>query len=282
MLTLTAKDMPEILKQLARPPKQLHIIGQSLEKFISLPRIAIVGSRKFSPYGKAVTQKFASQLASRGVVIISGLALGTDSIAHKAAIDTGGKTIAVLPCGPDRVYPSSHTQLARDIVLKGGALVTEYDAGIKIFPNIFLERNRLIAALSEGVLITEAAARSGTLNTVAHALELGKPVFAVPGNISSPLSEGCNNLIKMGAMPVTSIDDIIRALAWQTSTTQNTNLAGSNEEENTILRLLKQGITDGSELLKISGLNPVIFNQSLTMLELTGQVHSLGANQWTI
>jgi DNA processing protein len=282
MLKLSSRELPPQLKALAQPPKQLYIHGENFLEILKKPCLAIVGSRKVTPYGKAVTQMLASSLAAKGVVIISGLALGVDSVAHKAAVEAGGQTIAVLPCGPDQIYPSAHTQLAREILSNNGALVTEYETGRRPREFNFLERNRLIAALAEAVIIPEAAVRSGSLNTAGHALDLNKPVMAVPGNINSPLSAGCNNLIKAGAVPVTNVDDILSALKWQDLEEAAIEVMANNAEEQAILDLIKQGIADGSELLSASKLRPEIFNQTITMLEITGRVHALGANNWSL
>lgn len=280
MLTLKGSTVAA-LQGLAQKPRQLRIAGDDFEELMKLPRIAIVGSRKVSPYGRGVTEMLTSYLASRGVVIVSGLALGVDSIAHQACLDTGGKTIAVLPAGLERIYPSTHTNLAHSILNNGGALVTEYDEDMEPYPGNFLQRNRIIAALSEAVIVTEAAARSGSLNTANHALELGKPVFAVPGNITSPLSAGCNNLIKAGAIPVTSPEDILNNLGWE-ATDNKRVVTGNNKEERLILQLLRSGLSDGAELLSQSGLDTGMFNRTVTMLEITGCIHPIGANHWTL
>ncbi len=282
MLTLHAPQLPLSLLPLSNPVKKLHIIGEGFDDLLHRPRLAIVGSRRFSPYGKGVTEMLASQLAEKGVVIISGLALGTDSIAHQACLSAGGQTIAVLPCGAHRVYPASHTHLAHSIVNQGGVLVTEYDGDHLPREYNFLERNRIIAALSEGVIVTEAAIRSGSLNTANHALQLGKPVFAVPGNITSPLSAGCNALIKAGAIPVTCVEDILHALEWVDVASAQKKVEGATEEERTILSLIHNGVGDGHELLIRSELEVSSFNQALTMLEITGKIRPLGANQWSL
>lgn len=282
MLTLTKQQIPTDINQLAQPVKQLRVLGDSFDELMSRPRIAIVGSRKITPYGRGVTENLAAALASKGVVIVSGLALGVDSVAHQACLRAGGQTIAVLPSGLDKIYPSTHTNLARDIVKQGGALITEYEDGAVPYPSNFLERNRIIAALSDGVLVTEAAIRSGSLNTANHALQLGKPVFAVPGNITSPLSAGCNNLIKAGATPVTSVEDILNALEWLDLSAKPKKVTGSTDEEVIIINLLEQGISDGSELLIKSELEASRFNQALTMLEITGRVRPTGANHWSL
>ncbi len=282
MLTLSTPDIPAELLRLPQPPKKLFLSNDRLEGMLQRPRIGIVGSRKFTPYGRAVTSRLSGELAQKGVVIVSGLALGIDSIAHSACVAVGGQTIAVLPAGLDQIYPRSHTQLAQDIIAKNGLLLTEYRAGTEPYKTNFLERNRLIAALSDGLLITEAAVRSGSLNTAGAALDLGIPVFAVPGPITSPASEGTNNLIKAGAIPVTCVEDIYKALHWQDTAAEKTDVIAATEEERIVLELLQRGISDGHELLAASQLPTPQFNQALTMLELTGRIRPLGANHWSL
>ncbi len=277
---LIGKDLPGTLQNIPSPPRELFIIGDSLEELLKSPRIAVVGSRKVTSYGKTVTDQITSELSANGVIIISGLALGVDGIAHRAALNSGGKTIAVLPCGIDEVYPRTHYQLARYILENGGVLISEYPGNTAPQKQNFIARNRLVAGLSNGVLITEAAEKSGTLHTANFALGQGKPVFAVPGNITNPQSKGCNKLIKAGAAPVTEIDDILSVLGIDKNK-QTKLINGDDKEEHTILELLKAGITDGHELLKESGQSPSIFNQTLTMLEIKGAIKPIGNNHWT-
>jgi DNA processing protein len=279
MLTLTS-HFPLNLDQLAKPPKQLYIEGD-LEVLINRPRLAVVGSRKVTPYGRSVTEKLITELVRSGVVIISGLAYGVDTIAHKTCLDAGGQTIAVLPSDLVDIYPSAHAGLAKDIVTRGGALVSEYPRGSVPYPGNFIARNRLIAGLADAVLITEAAIKSGTLHTANFALEQGKTVFAVPGNITSVLSGGCNNLIKTGAVPVTSVEDILQAMGWDAEADEK-EIVASTPEEHAILELLKGGISEGAILLAETGLSVQLFNQTLTMLEITGRIKPLGANQWAL
>lgn len=160
--------------------------GNDINELLKRPCVTIVGSRKISAYGKTVTSRLAGELASAGIVIISGLALGVDSLAHLAALEAGGLTIAVLPTGLDAVDKTSRRGLAERILQQGGALVSEYAEGSPVHLGNFVARNRLVAGFGDAVLITEAAERSGTLHTANFALEQGKPVLAVPGNITSP------------------------------------------------------------------------------------------------
>lgn len=247
-----------------------------------MPCVAVVGSRKMTPYGKSVTLRLAGNLAKQGIVIISGLALGVDGLAHKAALDNGGKTIAVMPCGLDRIYPATHHALAKEILKHGGALISEYPFETDIHSSNFIERNRLISGLSLGVLIPEAAEKSGSLHTANFALEQGREVMAVPGNITSPLSVGTNNLIKVGATPVTDTQDVLNALGLKIKTVSQQELFGATEEESIILKLIAGGIVDGEELLGKSKLQAQTFSQTLTMLEITGKIKSIGSDQWTI
>lgn len=248
---------------------------------MQLPRLAIVGSRRVSPYGRAVTLQLAGEAAKQGIVIVSGLAIGVDGLAHRAALEAGGATMAILPSGLDAVYPYSHRQLADDIVNQGGALITEYPPGTITYPSNFVARNRIVSAISDAVLITEATAKSGTIHTANFALDQGIPVLAVPGNITSKLSEGTNNLIKCGATPVTSLKDILNALNLA-PIKQAALPLGDNPAETALLQLIHAGTSDGGALLGASQLDPAQFNQTLTMLELTGKVRPLGAGHWAI
>lgn len=247
-----------------------------------LPAVAIVGTRKPSAYGKEVAYKLAHELASKGVVIISGLAIGTDGIAHRAALDAKGTTIAVLPTSLTAVYPSVHRKLADEIVAQGGALITEYGPDDRIFKGNFLARNRIVSGLSDGVLIIEAAGRSGTLATANFALHQGKSVMAIPGNITNPMSEGCNKLIRQGATPITSTADVLQELGLSSKQAQTALPLASSPEEQAILRLMQAGEREGEAIQKQSGLEPALFSQTLTMLELEGKIRALGANRWTI
>lgn len=271
----------QILSNIDKPPKKLFYTGSLPAKRV--PTIAIVGTRKPTAYGKGITYKFAHELAEHGVIIVSGLALGVDSIAHTAACDANSPTIAVLPCGLPHIYPASHRALAERIIGSGGALLCEYDADTSIaYQSNFLERNRLVAGLADAIIITEAASRSGTLNTAAHALAQGKDVFVVPGNITSPMSAGCNALIKQGAIAITCIEDVLERIAPDTLTNQTKLNLAHTPVEAAILAQLAAGIRDGDELQRQLNLPATEISTSLTMLEINGAVRSLGANQWTL
>jgi len=282
-LTLGPKELPRRLAVIADPPKELFIKGCDIRKLAKLPAIAVVGSRRVSAYGKHITEKLTSELAGDGVVIISGLALGVDSIAHQAALDAGGRTVAVLPGGIDRVYPRTHEPLARAIVASGGSLVSESSGEVSPQKFNFLIRNRLISGLADGVLITEAAIRSGSLNTARHALEQGRTVFAVPGNITSELSGGTNNLLKLGATPVTCVQDIYDAMGWELSKKKSSDITAFTPAEQTLLKILKKhDAISGEELLKLSKLPHSEFFETMTMLEIAGTIKALGGNLWTL
>ncbi len=244
--------------------------------------MAIVGTRRPTAYGKEVTHQLAFELAKRGVVIISGLALGVDGIAHQAALEANGTTIAVLGNGLSKIYPSSHKNLADRIVASGGAILSEYEPSMPALSHQFLERNRIVSGLADAIIITEAAAKSGTMSTAAHALGQGKEIFVVPGNITSPLSAGCNALLRQGATPVTKFDDILEAIAPDLLQPQAILPLGNTPAETTIITLLQSGIRDGDELQQKSKLQPRELAEALTMLEIGGVVRPLGANQWTL
>lgn len=270
-----------VLAQIDKPVKTVFYSGDLPSTRV--PTVAIVGTRKPTTYGKDITYKLASELAKKGVVIVSGLALGVDGIAHTAACDAGGITLAVLPSGLPHIYPSSHRGLADRILTSGGALISEYEeTATNAYQSNFLERNRIVSGLADAILITEAAARSGTLNTAAHALAQGKEIFVVPGNITSPMSAGCNALIKQGAHIVTDANDIIEYIAPQLLQQQARLNLGSNPAESAIITELQAGVRDGDEIQRKTGLSSTDFNTSLTMLEVQGTIRALGANQWTL
>lgn len=270
----------QITANIDKAPLKLYYTGSLPEGRI--PTVAIVGTRKPTAYGKEVTHKLAYDLAKHGVVIVSGLALGVDGIAHTAALEAGGVTIAVLPCGLPKIYPASHKNLALDIIQKGGALITEYDSDHEFsYQSNFLARNRIVAGLADAIIITEAAARSGTLNTAAHALAQGKDVFVVPGNITSVMSSGCNALLKQGASVALSAEDIIEAIAPELLSKQSTLALGTTPTETAILAQLASGVRDGDEIQRATNFSAVEISTALTMLEIAGAIRALGANQWT-
>jgi len=269
---------PTRLRDIPGSPKQLFYRGElpdDTRKFAS-----IVGTRKPTPYGAEVTRQLARKLAERGVVIVSGLALGIDALAHQGALAAKGTTLAVLAHGLHDINPHSNIPLGEQILDNGGALISEYEAGIEVHKVRFLERNRLVSGLCDALIVTEASSRSGTFNTVSHALEQGRDVYAVPGPITSPMSRGTNLLIAQGATPITDIDAFVDRFVPVSGQIQPT-LAYS-EAEQTIINLIKQGSRDGEELQAKSQLEAGLFATTLTMLELRGAIRPLGANQWSL
>ncbi|MTW19994.1 DNA-processing protein DprA [Allochromatium palmeri] len=211
LITLADPRYPPALTEIADPPPLLYARGDA--RLLSEPQIAIVGSRNPTPGGREITSDFARRLAGHGLIVTSGLAIGIDGAAHAAALETG-HSIAVLGTGPDRVYPAVHRDLARRLVERG-VMVSELPPGQGPLASSFPRRNRLISGLSLGVLVTEAALKSGSLITARQALEQGREVFAIPGSIRNPLSRGCHALIREGAKLVEEPDEILAELAPQ-------------------------------------------------------------------
>jgi len=272
------------LTNIANPPKSLCYMGKLPET--KAPVVSIVGSRKPSAYGKEVTERLATDLAKAGCVIVSGLALGVDCIAQKAAIEAGGTVVAVVPNELPDISPRTNYQLAMSIIEQDGAVVSEWMKGDNKIVNrwSFLERNRLVSGLADGIIITEAAERSGTLNTASHALNQGRDLFVVPGNITSPLSAGCNTLLKQGAYLVTDADDVLSIIAPEKLQKDNVQelVVGATIEEGIIIKLISEGLRDGDEIQQKSGLSASDFATALTMLEINGVIKPLGANNWTL
>jgi len=270
----------QIIDTIDNCPKTLYFMGKFPD--MRLPTVAIIGTRKPTSYGKEVTYQLAFDLARRGIVIVSGLARGIDAIAHRGALDAGGITIAVLGNGLDTIYPANNQNLAKEILAKNGAIISEYEPEVEARDFQFLERNRIVSGLSDAVIVTEAAIRSGTMSTVAHALEQGREVFVVPGNITSPLSAGCNKLIKQGAYPITCADDVLEIIAPDLLQPQAILPLGSTKLESQIINLLQSGVRDGEELQIQTASSASEFSQTLTLMEISGTIRALGGNQWTL
>ena len=211
-IKISDKRYPEKLKQIDAPPKQIYAIGNT--EILNDFSISIVGSRLCSEYGKKMAQSIAYNLAKYDINVISGLALGIDTNAHMGCLLNKGKTIAVLANGLDTIYPSENKELAYNIIKNGGVIISEYPVGVPPKKENFPTRNRIISGLSNGVVVIEAKEKSGALITVDFALEQGKDVFAVPGNINSIYSIGSNNLIKDGAKITTCVNDILEEYSF--------------------------------------------------------------------
>ncbi len=209
LLTLDDPAYPPALLNMHDPPPLLYVSGQL--QWLHAPSLAIVGSRNATPQGTEDAERFARELAGAGLVIVSGLALGIDAAAHRGALEAGGATVAVVGTGADIVYPAKHRALAHDIAAHG-AIVSEWPLGTPAKPAHFPQRNRLIAGATKGVLVVEAALRSGSLITARLANEMGRDVFAIPGSIHAPLSRGCHQLIKDGAMLTETPADVLDGL----------------------------------------------------------------------
>jgi DNA processing protein len=281
-LKLNDPCYPEALKHISSPPKELFWTGENPQNWIGMPKVAIVGSRKISPYGKEVTNRLATELSQAGIAIISGLAFGVDAIAHEATIKAGGLAVAVLPTSLDNIQPVSNQLLAGKILETGGTLITEYSKSSFVSKVNFIARNRIVSGLCDALLITEAAVNSGSLHTARFALEQGKTVLTVPGNITSPTSEGCNNLIKSGAIPVTSADDIFFALKINPAKQRKGRVFRGTPEEEKILNLIKEGVQVQEDLALATDMDGAQIGGVLTMLEINGYIRSLGAGQWIL
>lgn len=285
-MTLKDDDYPKLLKEIADPPFVLYFKGNFLTQ--DNKALAIVGTRKITPYGREVTEKFAAVLALRGFTIVSGLARGVDSVAHRSALANGGRTIAVLGAGLDQIYPPEHKGLAEDICQQG-ALVSEYPLGIPALPTNFPLRNRIISGLSLGVLVTEGESKSGTKITAKYAAEQGREVFAVPGPITSPTSSAPAELIKIGAKLASNIDDILEEIGLggldnkftMDSQTKDLRLRQkmiqfSSKEEEQIWQLLLTGAKHIDELVRNCGLSTAKVMSLLTLMEVSGKVKGIG------
>lgn len=281
-LRKTDQEYPAVLREISGPPDQLYCVGP-LAELMTLPRVAIVGTRKISPYGQEVTRELARQLAEQGIVIISGLAFGVDALAHRTALAAGGLAIAVLPSPIEQIAPRTNYWLAREIIAQGGALVSEYEDGMPPLRQHFIIRNRIVSGLADAVVIVEAGQKSGALYTADFGLKQGKDVFAVPGSIYSHTSVGTNNLIRTSqAGALMSYKDVLYALKLHSHQTAVQDVRGRNPKEQALLDLMLRGVNDGDQLLAQSGLSVPEYSQTITMLEIGGQIRSLGANNWGI
>lgn len=272
---------PKKLKQIEGAPCFLYYKG-SLNNIDDLS-IAVVGSRKATAYGKWVAEKLTRELSELGVNIISGLATGIDTIAHKTALINNTKTAGIIGCGIDIIYPKSNENLYKEIVEKGGVVITEYPFGMEPVPNNFHNRNRIISGLSDGVLVIEAQERSGTLITAGHAADQGREIFAVPGNIDSLYSKGTNALIKDGAKITASINDIIdEILELKNRVNKSQNLMDCNilnEVELKIINYLKSGNKTIFEVCEETAIETGTILSVLTLLEMKGFIKQISGNK---
>lgn len=243
--------------------------------------VSIVGSRRCTRYGEAIAYKTAYELAEKGIMIVSGMAYGIDAFAHRGCLDAGGTTIAVLGTPIDYIYPASNRSLAERILQKGGIL-SEYAPGTQTRNWHFLERNRIVSGLADALLIVEASDHSGTLTTASLALDQGKDVFVVPGDITRPMSVGCNRLISQGAQVFTELNDILSIVAPEKLKHSSPQLEALSEIERSIWQQIKDGIVDGDEIMENLKIDVSDFNQAIMSLELKRYIKTIGFNRWML
>lgn len=267
-LTRRSRSYPPLLAAIHDPPRRLYLRGEGSIEMLSRPAVAIVGTRSCSPYGAQVARRLGRELAAAGVTVISGLARGADAEAHRGALEAGGPTVAVLGCGIDRDYPRAHAALARRIA-EVGLLVSEYEPGVEPAPWRFPARNRIIAGLAGATVIVEARERSGALITADFALEDGREVFAVPGEITSALSRGTNELLRLGAAPLLGPGDVLAALGLEEAPARSAALL--SEQAKRVRELLADRSASIDELIERSGLAADAVAAALVELELAGE-----------
>lgn len=284
-LVVTPADdtYPPALRQIADPPLALFVLGDP--DYLAWPGVAVVGSRRPSPSGRELAEELGRELARAGLVVVSGLALGTDGAAHRGAVAAGGPTVGVLGCGPDRIYPRRNVELA-EAVAGAGAVITEFPPGTGVARGHFPRRNRIIAGMTLGTTVVEAATRSGSLITARLAAEAGREVLAVPGPVRSPTSRGCHRLIREGARLVEGVEDILEEVAPGVAAARPTSGAaeptsaaeaepeGLEPEARKLLGCLGFEPESVDNLVERSGLTADTVSAMLIRLELQGVVES--------
>ena len=258
---------PPLLRAIPDPPAVLWLRGEVSPELLERPSVAIVGARACSSYGRSVARTLGRELAAAGLVVVSGMARGIDSEAHRGALDAGGATVAVLGCGIDRDYPAANRDLARRIV-EQGLIVSEYEAGVEPAPWRFPARNRIIAGLCMATVVIEARERSGALITADFALEDGREVMVVPGEITSAVSAGSNALLRLGATPVTAAADVLEAYGIELCVEPPETPGGF---AGTVLERLGDGPASIDELARLTGVPPGEVAAALIELELSGR-----------
>ena len=266
---LRRADFPELLRQIHDPPRALFLRGAAGSEVLARQAVAIVGARACSSYGSQVVRMLGRELAAAGLVVVSGLARGVDGEAHRGALEAGGVTVGVLGCGIDRDYPAAHGELARRICERG-LVVSEYEAGVEPAPWRFPARNRIIAGLAAVTVIVEARERSGALITADFALEDGREVFAVPGEITGSLATGTNRLLRQGATPLTEVDDVLQLFGLAAS--QRPPAPAVGVDAAAVLERLADGVASADELARTTRLEPGPLAAALAELELAGFV----------
>lgn len=274
-------NYPANLREVEAPPPVLYIRGTLLEE--DTLAVALVGTRRASAYGREVAHLAATQLAQQQITIISGLALGVDAIAHQAALDAGGRTVAVLGSGVDQIYPAQNRELGKAII-QHGALVSEYPLGTRPEANNFPPRNRIISGLSRAVVVVEAGQQSGALITASFAADQGRDVFAVPGSILHPGSVGCNQLIREGAIPFLSVADLLEQLDFTTFSMQSSvrQQAPADPLEAQLLTTLSREPRHIDEIVRQIAWPAAQVSSLLTMMELKGIVKQVGGMNYVV
>jgi DNA processing protein len=263
---------PTLLGAIHDPPAGLFVRGAAGLELLGRAAVGIVGARSCSPYGAQVARMLGRELAAAGLVVVSGLARGIDGEAHRGALEAGGATVAVLGCGVDRDYPASHAELAARIRATGLA-VAEYAPGVEPAPWRFPARNRIIAGLCSTTIVVEARERSGALITADLALEEGREVLAVPGEITSALSRGTNDLLRLGATPCTGSEDVLELYGLSPAVAAKVELT---EVADAVLGRLRDGAASADELARATGLEAGALASALTELELAGVAVAAG------
>ncbi len=277
-VSIDDEDYPRRLKEIKNPPKVLYYKGNL--SAASKPCFGIVGTRRFSVYGKQAAMDFAGGLSDAGLIIVSGLAPGIDTFSHQTVVEKGNQTIAVLGTGLDEktMYPQSNLKLAEKIIENNGCLVSEYPPGTRGARFTFPERNRIISGLSLGILIVEAKQKSGALITADWAKKQGRKIFAVPGSVYSKNSQGCHFAIKQGAKLAENAQDILKELNKTINLNFEKQTIAGTEQENLILRALQQGPAHIDEIAKITKLSPSEVNSAVAVLEIKDIIRNLGGN----
>ena len=284
VVTIQDSDYPDILREIHNPPALLYYKGN--KTLFQTECLAIVGTRNMTAYGQQIAHNISQELSANQLTTVSGLALGIDTIVHHSTIQANGSTIAVLGSSLDQknIYPSSNRSLANNIIEKNGLIISEFPLGTIPMRHHFPIHNRVISGLSRGTLVIEAGESSGALITAKYALEQNREVFAIPGNITSPMSIGTNNLIKQGATSVNQAEDILEILNLQSiSKASDKNIPeGDNDQEKLILAHLNFEPTHFNDLRKKTTLNPSQLNAALSLMELNGKIKNIGNNEYII
>lgn len=283
-ISIDDKNFPKLLKEIKGAPKVLYYIGELKSEENC---IAMVGTRRYSSYGKQIALEMAGDLAETGLTVISGLAPGIDTFCHEAVVGRKKRTIAVLGTGLDKksIYPQSNLKLAEKIIATGGCLLSEYPPETRGTNFSFPQRNRIVSGLSLGVIVIEAKDKSGSLITAQYAKTQGRKIFAVPGQIYSSNSKGPHKLIKDGAKLVENANDILvefNSIPELKLNSKNNVVLGENEEENLILNILKEDSLYIDKIIEETRLPAPVVARTLAILEIKCKIRNLGANTFSL